>query len=227
MSYVYNPGYLEVEQGLISSTDKTKVASLNFRQGNNTNITLGLPVSSTNLVGDSTTDTLTNKTINHTSNNVTANGLRTQSGGVVNVSGSNATAPGQILVTSNSTTANWTNPLPTYVFSNGTLVQPSIATFKQWHNIRTTSNETATFNVTASGLSGGAAVFTNLNECVIQATARYNSTTITDIPFASVRSISGTQVIVNVLSPVGILVGGVSMKNNNQNVTVYLSVFGL
>lgn len=57
-------------------------------------------------VGTTDAQTLTNKTITDTTNNVTASGLRTASG-TVSVSAATAPTTGQILMATNGTTATW------------------------------------------------------------------------------------------------------------------------
>jgi hypothetical protein len=61
------------------------------------------------LVGRATTDTLTNKTITDSTNNVTANGLRTATG-TVSVSGATAPSAGEVLTATDATTATWQAP---------------------------------------------------------------------------------------------------------------------
>ena len=61
------------------------------------------------VVGTTDTQTLTHKTITDSSNNVTANGLRTSSG-TVSVSAATAPTNGDVLTASNGTTATWVTP---------------------------------------------------------------------------------------------------------------------
>ncbi len=64
---------------------------------------------SSNVVLKDATQTLTNKTIDSTTNTVTADKLRTATT-VVNVNSSAAPTAGQVLTATNSTTANWQTP---------------------------------------------------------------------------------------------------------------------
>jgi len=72
------------------------------------NETLTLPNVSDSLIGRSTTDTLTNKTLTSNTDNVLARGLWDTSGaGSVSTYASSAPTTGQYLVATNSTTATW------------------------------------------------------------------------------------------------------------------------
>lgn len=228
MSYVHNPGYLDVEQGLISSSDKTKVAQLHFKQPANSNVTLSLPNQTTDLVGHNTSDFLTNKTITSTTNTVTANSLRTQNGSLINVSNSNPTTSGQILVTSTTANANWVTPGQTFFYNGNTVATPSISILRQWHGVASTSNGEAIFNVTTTGTAGGLTIFTSLTNCYMQATARMNTSDALSTPLVSIRSVTGDQVVVSVvIGTVVVLASGSTMRfNTGQTVQVYLSVFG-
>jgi len=64
-----------------------------------------------NVVGTATTDTLSHKTIIDVTNNITANSLRTDNGGSINISSGSAPTAGQILTAINSTTAIWQDPV--------------------------------------------------------------------------------------------------------------------
>ena len=71
--------------------------------------TVTLPDASFVVVGDTSTQTLTNKTLTDATNTITANGLRSAT---TTVSVSSATAPssGQVLTATGSTTATWQTP---------------------------------------------------------------------------------------------------------------------
>jgi hypothetical protein len=71
-------------------------------------VTVTLPISSDTLLGRSTTDSLTNKTLTDASDNIIARGLWDTSGsGSVSVYAASAPATGQVLTATNSTTATW------------------------------------------------------------------------------------------------------------------------
>ena len=70
--------------------------------------TITLPNSTDTLVGTTVTQTLTNKTITDSTNNIMARGLTYGSGeGYVSTYTSKAPKPGQILVATSATTAEW------------------------------------------------------------------------------------------------------------------------
>ena len=68
--------------------------------------TLTLPTSTDTLIGRDTVDTLTNKTIISSTNNVSANSLKT-TGASVNVSAASPPTTNQILVATSATTSTW------------------------------------------------------------------------------------------------------------------------
>lgn len=227
-NYVHSQGYLELHEGLIDPTNNTKRVDLAFTLvPPSTTITLEFPPASTTIVGTTTTQTLTNKTITGTTNTVSADSLKT-TGAAVNVVAAAPPTTNQSLFATAPTTAVWQTPLLTYTFKNGTMTTPGLPALKQWHGFVNTATQTATFNVTTTGLAGGPLVFTDLTNAHFQATARFNATNIVDIPFASIRTVTNATgvVLVNVLAPVGILIGGVSMKANAENSTIYLYVIG-
>lgn len=79
--------------------------------------TITLPTATTTLVGTGTTDTLTNKTITATSNNVTANSLRSATTSV-DVAAATAPSSGQVLTATSSTAATWQTPTGGTTFSD-------------------------------------------------------------------------------------------------------------
>lgn len=227
-NYVYNPGYLEIEESIIDSDDNSKRANFNLSSiPTNTTIDLNLPPESTTLVGTDIEQTLTNKTIIDNTNNVSANSLKT-TGIPVRIDTATPPSANQLLTAISPTNAVWQTTMQTWLWKEGTMITPTLSSLKQWHGYVSTSGKTATFYVTANGLPGGPAVFTDLSNSHFQVSARNDTTTIIDIPFASIRSVNNTTnvVLVNVLLPTGILIGGVSMRANNSAARVYLSIIG-
>lgn len=228
MSSVQSLGFLRLNSSLMDPADTTKRTALAFTQPTNTTITVSFPPASTTLVGTDSSQTLTNKTITDASNNIAANSLKT-TGASVTVSGSAPPTANQIITADTATTASWKTAGLTYLNAAGTVTTPSLSDIKRWNGYVSTSGLAATFYVSTNGLISGPAIFTDLTLCHFQATARNNTTNIVDIPFVSIRSINNAtrEVIVNVLQPTGILIGGVSMKNNATACTVYLQVVGV
>ena len=227
-NYVYNTGSLEINQRLLDPTDNSKLVNLAFSQLASTDITLTLPPATTTLVGTNVLQTLTNKAITSATNNVSANSLKTN-GAAVTVSAANPPTTGQGLFASSATTGTWQSPLLTYLYRAGSMITPSLPTLKQWHGYINTSAQTATFNVTTTGIAGGPLVFADLTDSHLQVSARFDTATITDIPIASIRNVTNATgvVVVNVISPTTVLVGGMTAKANAVNSRVYLYVIGI
>ena len=88
-----------------------------------------MPAGTNTLVGRSTVDVLTNKTIDDVSNTVVADRMRV-SGGTVSTSGSAAPNAGDRLVATSSTTAEWQTPADVFTdaaFSIGDVIDNTIA----------------------------------------------------------------------------------------------------
>lgn len=216
-------GYLQLQYNLLDFTNNTKQLKIDLSTlpASTTRI-IRPPVSNTTLIGTDTMDTLTNKTIKGTTNNVDANALKVVGGGIVSVSASPAPAPGQTLIASSSIEAKWADPsilFSTLYLINETAVTTSTAlSLKQYHGQRKTPDSagvfnTMTFYVTTTGRSTGVPLFTNLDTCYLYASARrdVNSNSSTIIPFVSIKSVNNTngQVVVNIqLGNAGSIVGG-------------------
>ena len=69
-----------------------------------------LPSLTTTIVGTDSTQTLQNKTMTATNNNICANSLRTNAGGAVTVSTASTPTVGQVLTATAGTAANWQTP---------------------------------------------------------------------------------------------------------------------
>ena len=229
----YKHGYLMLTNNLVDNNDHTKQLRISLSNiTTNTTRTLTIPNGNTTLVGTDLVQTITNKTIQGSTNVVDANNLRSTTT-TVNVSSSTAPSSGQILTATSSTTATWQDPKPTTYFNDsGTVTNPSLSSLKQWYGRVTTSTGTATFDLTVNG-AGGTAIFSNLASCYIFTSCSKNTTSVTAIPFSSVRSLdpSNKTIIVNVLTgnTGSILIGGTytGMQVNASSCDVYLHVIGL
>jgi len=89
-----------------------------------------------------------------------------------------------------------------YNSTNNQGVAPSLGyKVKIWRGTSTTTSGIATFNVTTDGLaSPGAAIFTSLSACCIQATATNNTASAIQVPLCAIKAITSTQVTVNVVN---------------------------
>lgn len=196
---------------------------------NNTR-TYTMPNQNTVLIGNDTTNTLTNKTITDNTNNVAANSLKT-TGSSVNVSSAPPPTTGQILTASSATTSIWKNPSNIYFNKSGTVTQPLLPNIIQWHGYATTSTGSVTFDITTTG-SGGAAIFSDLANAFFYTSCQKNTTSVTDTPFSSINVINTVNNTVSVNVHTGnsgsILVGGtyVGMKLNSTSCRVYLYIVG-
>jgi hypothetical protein len=84
-------------------------STMTFNSSHTTDRILTLPDLTDNLVSQNSTDTLTNKTINGSTNTVTASLLKSQST-EVSISGSQAPQSGQLLIATSTTNAVWKDP---------------------------------------------------------------------------------------------------------------------
>lgn len=94
---------------LVATTTSLPNTSTTLQTTEVTDITLTLPGSTDTLIGRSTSDVLTNKTIDDTTNLVTADNLRSSTG-VIDIKSSAAPTTGQVLTATSSTTATWQSP---------------------------------------------------------------------------------------------------------------------
>ena len=199
--------------------------------------TLTLPTGTDTIVARDTTDILINKNITGTTNNVSANNLKTTGSSVV-ISGAAPPTTGQILTATSPTTATWQNNSSGYtitLYNNGAVTTPNISTQKQWYGRAVSAGGIATFQVTTNGLSTGTAIFTNLavNTHYMQSTSQLDTTSSTAAPFASIRRVtnSGRSVEVNVKTGNfgSILLGGnyTGLRNAQDGCNVYLYIIGV
>lgn len=227
-------GYLSLTNNLIDDIDKTKQCKLSLNNiSTGTTRTVNLPNADTTLIGTTTTDTLTNKTIGGSTNTVDANNLKT-TGTAVNVSAAAPPITGQVLTATSATAANWQTPSPFNIYLNnlGTVTNPSISTQKQWFGHATTSTGTVVFDVTTTG-ANGTAIFTSLANAYILTSCKKNTTSNTAIPFSSIQTTSADNKTVTVNVQTGasgaILVGGNynGMTANSTLCDVYLYIIGV
>jgi len=99
-------GTLPVSRG---GTGKTTLTAGNILRGNGTTLSDSLAPPSGDLVGTAEAQTLTNKTLTATTNNVSAKGLHSATT-TVSVSAATAPASGQVLTATSSTAATWQTP---------------------------------------------------------------------------------------------------------------------
>lgn len=196
--------------------------------------TNSLPVVVSTSLSPSANQVLTaTSSTNATWQNNNATALRTN-GGPVNVSAASPPNANQVLIASSGTTAIWQTLRTSYLSSNNAAPTILFAGFREWHGIRTNvTTASTTFNVTTDGTTSGGQIFANLQSCVLQVSCRKNvdpATTITQVPFASIRSIDTNVVTVSILTPnsTSIVIGGtaIGMQANNTACIVYLSIFG-
>jgi hypothetical protein len=181
-----NKNLVDVSTFIIDDIDATK----RFRfeaSGISTTTTriYTVPNQNTNLIGDDTTDTLTNKTITATSNNVTANALRTATASVNGSASVQPPGPGYAPITTGTgTTFTWQLASVGSVTSVGFLapVEFAVAGSPVTNSgVITLSKATQTANrVWAGPVSGGAAqpTFRALVPADIPATVRNPTLTI-------------------------------------------------
>lgn len=152
-------------------------------------------------VGISDIQTLTNKTIQGTTNIVDANNLKT-TGESVNVSLSPPPIAGQVLTATSSTLSQWITPTNLTAFvstgSGSITTTPSVSTLKEFYGRSTSIGGIATFNVTLEGTPTGTSIYTNLATAYIRATGKLNTTSNTTVPFCSIQTTSINQKILTI-----------------------------
>lgn len=227
-------GYLMLTSNLIDNVDPTKQLKISLTNISPSTVrTLTVPNANTTMVGTDTTDTLTNKTIQGSTNIVDANNLKT-TGTSVNISSAVPPTSGQVLTAATTTTATWQTPPVFNVYLNnlGTVTNPSVTSLKQWYGHATTSTGTIIFDVTING-SDGTAIFTNLSTSYLFTSCRKNTTSNNAIPFSSIQTVDPSNKTVTVNVQTGnngsILIGGSynGMQANASSCDVYLYIIGV
>lgn len=116
------------------------------------------------------------------------------------------------------------------LYYNSTLnqgVAPNIGyAARFWRGTSSTSGGLATFNITADGTAGGAAIFSSLTTATVQATAVNNTTSAIAVPLCSIRSISATQVLVNVVVGVTAILASNTLTAAPNGTVVQLLICG-
>jgi hypothetical protein len=164
------------------------------------------------------TQTLTAKTIVDAASNVAARSLQSSSG-VVTVNG-NTPSTGQLLVATGATTATW-QTVATPVFYRGTSV---VTAPVAWSGTVASSSGTATVTVTSDGTTGGTPLCASLTTSVISATALFNTATANNVVLVGIKSVSSTQIVLNLVQGTGVLVGGNTIQANTASCTVHVQV---
>lgn len=223
----YQVDNIQIMNNILDSNDPSKKLTLSLANVTaNTTRILTVPDDNTTIVGTDTSQTLTNKTIADSTNNITANGLRTATTSV-DIAAASAPTSGQVLTATSATAANWQTPaVYTINFNNnGTVSTANLSTIKQWYGRATSTSGVVTFNVTTNGVSTGTPVFPTLSLTThyLIATAQANSTSNTVVPFASIQNITNNRVVtVNVKTG-----SGSGLTNAANGTTVYLNIIGV
>lgn len=223
----YQVDNIQIMNNILDNNDPSKKLTLSLANvTSNTTRILTVPNANTTIVGTDTSQTLTNKTITDSTNNITANGLRTATSSV-DIAAASAPTSGQVLTATSATEANWQTPaVYTINFNNnGTVSTANLSTIKQWYGRGTSTSGVVTFNVTTDGTSTGSAIFPTLSLTThyLIATAQANSTSNTVVPFASIQNITNNRVVrVNVKTG-----SGSGLTNAANGTTVYLNIIGV
>ena len=108
-------------------------------------------------------------------------------------------------------------------------IPPSIGyKLKVWRGTSTTTSGVSVFNVTLDGLaSPSQAIFSNLSLCSIQAIALNNTTSAISVPLCSIRSITSTQILINVVRGQTTVIGGPSLTFVPNGTIVQIIVVGI
>ena len=225
--------YIILTQGIIDNTDNTKKCQFNLSNiSSGSTRTYTVPNQNTTLVGNNTTDTLTNKNLTGTTNTIEATALKTSDSRVI-VNTAASPSPGFVLTAITGSSASWQTPSRIYWNISGTVSQPILQNTRMWFGSGTTSTGSITFVVTLTGLMGGGAIFGSLENAFMFTSCKRQTTNVTEIPFSSINIVdpSTTSVTVNVLTANSgnILVGGTytGMKANSTPCTVYLYIMGI
>lgn len=206
---------------------------MQFNESNiaaNTTVTLTVPDSNTILVGTDTKDILTNKIITDNTNTISADFLKTNTGGSINV-GSTTPKKGDYLIAESSTVASWANKAPKTFFNvGGVLNEIQTEDLKFYHSKATTSTGNIVFDVSAE--DGVSPLFTNLENAYINVTCRSTDLSLSSQPYATIASIDNNllTIILQSSNTSTILSLGdtvVGLKPNDVNTIVHLSIVGI
>jgi len=94
-----------IDPFFVNSSNLTKKMSFNILNSNQSTIVLTIPSNSTTLVGHDSIQTLTNKTIDHSTNIITADNLHSST--TININSSMVPSINQVLTANSSTSASW------------------------------------------------------------------------------------------------------------------------
>lgn len=156
-------------------------------------------VKRTNIVDDSSTQTLNNKTL--ATNAVANTPFIIRATNQYNIAAVNPAANRTYSLQDVGVDSNFLMT-PGLVF-NATLNQGVVPTIgyntRFWRGTSSTTGGVATFNITNEGTAGGTAIFSSLTTATIQATAVNNTSSAISVPLCSIKSVSSTQVLINVV----------------------------
>lgn len=227
--------HLRLGAGLVDNTDTSKRVNFSFASiPTATTRTMIFPNDDTTLVGDDTTQTLTNKTITGATNTVEANSLKT-TGTAVTVSTAAPPTTGQVLTATSATAASWQTvsggSLSVYLNQSSTTTLTPLSTLKQYYGRGASSTSTITFNVTVDGTVGGTPIFSDLNTAY-KVLGSECSQSGSNGPVINVQNITngGRQLTVRIRrgNSGSILVGGTyqGLTDSTINCTVNIYILG-
>ncbi len=169
-----NKTLLDSTTVIADATDNTKQVKFDVGGGTGTattitssqtaNRVLTLPDITDILVTRTTTDTLTNKTIIGSTNQIDASGLQT-TGATVVVSGSAAPSTGQALIATSATTATWQTPSNTFVDTAMSIVDSVDATKRIAFDAVGTTGTTTT--ITSSQTANRTLTLPNITDTIV------------------------------------------------------------